>query len=216
MAAMFVSNKDETIPLFKNPVLEYFSHIHPATPVVVYGPVVLVMLWLAVTSTSVLATIGVFLAGVLMWTFTEYSIHRFAFHIHPKSERGKRIHFLVHGIHHDYPRDSTRLVMPLLVSVPLATLFYFAFYAIMWPHHYAMFAGFVFGYVSYDTIHYATHHWPMKSRAARFIKEYHMKHHYVDDNTAYGVSNPLWDYVFNTVPEWVRTRKAKKRAAPPV
>lgn len=213
MSAMFVSNKDETIPLFKNPVLEYFSHIHPATPVVVFGPVILVTLWLSFTTVSPLSTIIVFVAGVLFWTITEYSIHRWAFHVHPTSDTGKRIHFLVHGIHHDYPRDSTRLVMPLLVSVPLATMFYFGFMALLEPFHYAMFSGFVFGYVSYDTIHYATHHWPMKSKTARFIKEYHMKHHYVDDSTAYGVSNPLWDYVFSTVPAWARNRRKKSKAA---
>lgn len=211
MAAMFVSNKDETIPLFKNPVLEYFSHIHPATPIVAYGPVVAISLWFSVAATSILAALSVFVVGILLWTLTEYTIHRFAFHIHPVSDLGKKIHFLVHGIHHDYPRDSTRLVMPLLVSVPLSVLFFYAFKFAVSPHHLALFAGFVFGYVAYDSIHYATHHWSMKNRAARFIKEYHMKHHYVDDNTAYGVSTPLWDYVFNTVPAWVRNRKNKSK-----
>ncbi len=213
MAAMFVSNKDETVRLFKNPVLEYFSHIHPATPVVVFMPVVLWMLWLGIDATSVLVTLGVFAGGVLFWTLTEYTIHRWAFHYHPKSKIGKRIHFLTHGIHHDYPRDSTRLVMPLLISVPLGIFFYFVFYALIAPQHYSFFAGFMFGYIAYDSIHYATHHFNMTSRSARFIKEYHMKHHFVDDQTAYGVSNPLWDYVFNTVPEWARNRRKKITAS---
>lgn len=213
MKPMFVSNKDETIRLFKNPFLEYFSHIHPATPVVVFTPVILWMLWLAFEVNSFLALTGVFIGGILFWTLTEYTIHRWAFHVHPTSDLGKKMHFLVHGIHHDYPRDSTRLVMPLLVSVPLAIAFYFLFNAVIAPYHFAFFAGFLAGYVAYDSIHYATHHFNMKSRAARFLKEYHMKHHFVDDHTAYGVSNPLWDYVFNTVPEWARNRK-KRNTAP--
>ncbi|RPI68442.1 MAG: fatty acid hydroxylase [Ignavibacteriae bacterium] len=213
MAAMFVSNKDETIRLFKNPVLEYFSHIHPATPVVVFVPVILWMLWLAFEATAALAMFGVFAGGVLFWTLTEYTIHRWAFHVHPTSDLGKKLHFLVHGIHHDYPRDSTRLVMPLLVSVPLAIAFYFLFNAVLGAHHFAFFAGFLTGYVAYDSIHYATHHFNMKSRSARFLKEYHMKHHFVDEHTAYGVSNPLWDYVFNTVPEWARKRRNKTTAS---
>lgn len=206
MGAKFVSNKDETIRLFKNPVLEYFSHIHPATPVVVFGPVVIWMLWNSLVETSVLSTVVVGIAGVVLWTLTEYTIHRFAFHIHPTSDLGRRLHFLVHGIHHDYPRDSTRLVMPLLVSVPLAAAFFLLFRAVVSPYHSALFAGFVGGYVAYDSIHYATHHWPMTGRIGRFLKEYHMKHHYVDDDTAYGVSSPLWDLVFGTVPEWARKR----------
>jgi len=209
MPANFVSNKDETIPLFKNPFLEYFSHIHPATPIVVYTPVIVWMSYLSLTSVSWPYYLGVFVGGILMWTLTEYTIHRWAFHVEPKTETGKKVHFLVHGIHHDYPRDSTRLVMPLLVSVPLAIAFYFAFRLIFGVHHSAMFGGFLFGYVAYDSIHYATHHFMMRNRFARFIKEYHMKHHFVDDHTAYGVSIPLWDYVFNTVPEWVRQRKQK-------
>lgn len=210
---LFVSNKDETIPLFKNPVLEYFSHIHPATPVVVFVPVVLWTLWLGLEYVGLLAITGIFVAGVVFWTFTEYAIHRWAFHLHPTSELGRNVHFLVHGIHHDYPRDSTRLVMPLLVSVPLSIVFYGLFQLLMAPYHYPFFAGFVAGYVAYDSIHYATHHWQMKSRAWNFIKQYHMKHHFVDPETAFGVSNPMWDYVFNTVPEWARRRRSSNASS---
>lgn len=207
---MFVSNKDETIPLFKNPVLEYFSHIHPITPIVVFVPVTLLMLYWGVDTTGILSTVAGFFGGVLLWTLVEYVIHRWAFHYPPKSALGKKIHFLVHGIHHDYPRDSTRLVMPLLVSVPLALLFYVAFELVFGAHHFSAFAGFVAGYVAYDSIHYATHHFPMKNKIGRFLKTYHMRHHYEDDHSAYGVSNPLWDYVLNTTPEHVRKKKNKK------
>jgi sterol desaturase/sphingolipid hydroxylase (fatty acid hydroxylase superfamily) len=141
-------------------------------------------------------------------------IHRWAFHIEPTTDLGKRVHFLVHGIHHDYPRDSTRLVMPLLVSIPLAMAFYALFAAVLGPFHNALFGGFIFGYVAYDSIHYATHHFPMTSRIGRFLKEYHMKHHYVDDHTGFGVSSPLWDIVFRTVPAWARKRSSTNSSAP--
>lgn len=212
MGAGFVSNKNETVRLFKNPVLEYFSHIHPITPVVVFVPVMGWMLWRSVNSVTVMTTIGAFLIGVLLWTIFEYVVHRWAFHYVPKTDLGKRLHFLVHGIHHDYPRDATRLVMPLLVSVPLAIMIYAVYQASLAPYHAAVFAGTVAGYVAYDSIHYATHHFPMTNRVGRFLKEYHMKHHYVDDQTAFGVSNPLWDYVFNTIPDWVRRRQDQKRS----
>lgn len=212
--ARYVSNKDETIRLFKNPVLEYFSHIHPATPVVTFTPVVAYCLWLSANSVG-LATVLLFAAGVFLWTFTEYAIHRWAFHVHPRSELGKKIHFLVHGIHHDYPRDSTRLVMPLLVSIPLATLFYFFFSAIFGVYAQGIFAGFIAGYVAYDSIHYATHHWPMTGKIGRFLKQYHMRHHFMDDDSAYGVSNPLWDYVFKTVPVEQKKKSAERAPAPP-
>ena len=123
--AKYVSNKNETIPLFKNPFLEYFSHIHPITPVVVYVPVIVITAYLGLQKVTVPVFLLAFLGGILLWSITEYTIHRWAFHYAPKSEAGKKAHFLVHGIHHDYPRDATRLVMPLLVSVPLALHFLF-------------------------------------------------------------------------------------------
>lgn len=197
----FVSNRDETVRLFQNPVLEYFSHIHPATPVVVFVPVVAYFCYVGASVLSIPTAVTTFIGGVVFWTFTEYALHRWVFHYEPVTERGKRIHFLVHGIHHDYPRDSTRLVMPLLVSVPLAALFYLAFQAVLGNYGYTSFAGFIAGYVVYDSIHYATHHFPMTTRLGKFLKNYHLRHHYNDEQTAYGISVPLWDIIFRTTPE---------------
>jgi sterol desaturase/sphingolipid hydroxylase (fatty acid hydroxylase superfamily) len=196
----FVSNRDESVRLFKNPVMEYFSHIHPATPLIVYLPVIGVALYFGFLNRNPLYAVLAFLAGIFIWTLLEYTIHRFAFHFHPASETGKKIHFLVHGVHHDYPRDSTRLVMPLPVSIPLAVIFYLLFTVLFGDFYLTAFAGLVLGYVAYDSIHYATHHFPMKKGIGKFLKEYHLRHHYNDPNKAFGVSNPLWDYVFRTVP----------------
>ncbi|MBS1515589.1 MAG: sterol desaturase family protein [Bacteroidetes bacterium] len=200
----FVSNRDETVRLFKNPVLEYFSHIHPITPVVVYLPVAAYCLYLSYAAINPVNTAMFFVLGVIIWTIFEYSFHRWAFHYHPKSDTGKRIHFLVHGIHHDYPRDRTRLVMPLLVSAPLAILFYFIYQWSFGVYGFAVFGGFIIGYIAYDSIHFATHHMPMKGKIGKYLKEYHLRHHYNDEHTAYGVSNPLWDYVFSTVPPHIK------------
>ena len=208
--AKYVSNKNETIRLFKNPVLEYFSHIHPVTPIIVFVPVLIALSIFGFQKVGILNGISCFIIGILLWTLTEYVIHRWAFHYHPKTEKGKKVHFLVHGIHHDYPRDATRLVMPLLVSIPLAVFFYFLFQSVFGVYYLNIFSGFIFGYVSYDSIHYATHHFEMKGKVGKFLKTYHLRHHYGDDNTAYGVSNPLWDYIFGTVPKQVREKKNSK------
>ncbi len=207
----FVSNRDETVPLFKNPVLEYFSHIHPATPLVVYIPVVSVAEYFGFRQIDKIINGVLFtLLGIFLWTLLEYIIHRFAFHYSPKTEVGKKLHFLVHGIHHDYPRDSTRLVMPLLVSIPLALIFFFFFKWVFGIYYLNAFSGLVLGYVAYDSIHYATHHFKMKSGILKYLKEYHLKHHYYGEDSAYGVSNPLWDYVFRTVPSFLEAKDEKK------
>ena len=131
MPAKYVSNKDETIPLFENPWLERLTHIHPATPAVVFLPIVAWFLWLgAGRGISWLASLGLVLVGLFIWTLAEYSLHRWVFHYQPKSVIGQKLHFLMHGIHHDYPQDHTRLVMPPPVSLPLAALFWLGFSAI--------------------------------------------------------------------------------------
>jgi len=200
MTQLYVSNKNESVRMFRSDFMEFFSHVHPATPLVLYLPVIGWMLYVSFSQQklSFLAVAGLFVAGVLIWTLLEYVIHRYFFHYEPKSRWGKQLHFVVHGVHHDYPQDATRLVMPPSLSIPLALLFYFLFAVAFGRFAPAMFAGLVFGYVCYDSIHYAAHHFAMKRGIWLRLKQYHLRHHYHDDHAGYGVSSPLWDYVFRT------------------
>ncbi len=211
MAKLYVSNKDETPRLFQNDFLEKLSRVHPSVPLILYLPLVAFLLYRSANNPQIGAAeiVGLFALGVLFWTFMEYVIHRFAFHYEFKSEMGKRIHFLIHGIHHDYPRDSKRLVMPPSVSIPLAILFYGLFrWALGVTVGEPSFAGFVFGYVCYDSIHYVLHHWSMRgSRLGLWLQQHHNLHHYQDPDRGYGVSTPLWDYVFGTMPEPIKKKK---------
>ncbi|MBK8911540.1 MAG: sterol desaturase family protein [Chlorobi bacterium] len=201
MARHYVSNKDESVRMFKSDFMEWFSHIHPATPIVLFVPVIVWMLYVASADRGLSwgTILGLFLVGIIYWTLVEYLLHRFVFHYEPKSEWGKRLHFTMHGVHHDYPNDSTRLVMAPAISIPLAFFFYFATQAVAGSTHTpAIMAGLVFGYVCYDTLHYATHHLSMKRGVLAYLKKQHLRHHYGDDSTGYGVTSPLWDIVFGT------------------
>jgi len=202
MAKLFVSNKDESARLFQSSFLELFTHVHWSVPIIIYLPVVVYAVY-AGAKPGALSTLGIvliFLAGVMVWTLTEYLLHRFVFHYEPKSMWGKRLHFLMHGVHHDYPQDSKRLVMPPVVSIPLASLFLGLFILVLPAGHVAAtFAGFIFGYICYDEIHYATHHAPMKGKLGLWLKHHHVRHHYLDPDRGFGVSTPVWDYVFGTM-----------------
>src|SRR3954471_6183123 len=112
MDKLFVSNKNETVRMFDSRLMEFFSHVHPATPVILYGPLIVLVLYLsfAQKKLSVLAVLAFFVFGVLVWTLLEYVIHRSLFHSEPKPRIGKLLHFIMHGVHHDYPNDATRLV----------------------------------------------------------------------------------------------------------
>jgi sterol desaturase/sphingolipid hydroxylase (fatty acid hydroxylase superfamily) len=201
MPKNYVSNKDETVRMFKSDFMEAFSRVHFTVPLYIYVPVILVMLYLSIFVYYIAAIniVGLFVGGVAAWTLTEYLLHRFIFHYKAKSEFGKKIHFVFHGVHHDYPSDSKRLVMPPSVSIPLAVIFFFIFRLIfgeilMLP----FFAGFILGYLFYDISHYAIHHFNMHSKFWLAIKNHHMLHHYQDEYKGYGVSSPFWDYVFRT------------------
>ncbi len=201
MAKKFVSNKDETVRMFKSDFMESLSRVHPSVPLIIFVPVILYMLYLSVFDfkIGVLSIIGLVVFGLFIWTITEYLLHRFVFHWELKSELGARIHFIFHGVHHDYPSDSRRLVMPPSVSIPLATLFYFLF-SFLLGNIFVLpfFAGFLTGYLFYDITHYAVHHFNMHSKFWLAIKNHHIKHHYQDPDKGYGVSSPIWDYIFRT------------------
>jgi len=200
MSGGCVSKRNDSVRMFKNSLLEFFSHVHPATPLVVYLPVIAYMLYLGLWQRrlSTLTVAGLFLFGMLIWTLLEYIIHRHLFHYEPRTRVGKQLHFIVHGVHHDYPNDAKRLVMPPAVSIPLAIAFFGLFFGVFGRFAPAVSAGFAFGYICYDTIHYAIHHFPMKRGVGRWLKQYHLRHHFHDDQAGYGVSSPLWDYVFGT------------------
>lgn len=142
---------------------------------------------------------GYYLLGIGIWSIAEYVLHRFIFHFVPKSKWGLRLHFVFHGVHHDYPNDVHRLVMPPSVSIPLAFIFYFLFLFLL-PEGMvnAFFPGFVTGYLFYDITHYAIHHFNFKNSFWKKIKKHHMLHHYSDPARGFGVSSDFWDKVFRS------------------
>jgi sterol desaturase/sphingolipid hydroxylase (fatty acid hydroxylase superfamily) len=201
MAKNFVSNKDETVRMFKSDFMESLSRVHPSVPLIIFVPVILYMLYLSIFDykISFLSIVGLIVFGLFIWTITEYLLHRFIFHLELKGKIGARIHFIFHGVHHDYPSDSRRLVMPPSVSIPLAALFFFLFkFLIGDVFVFPFFAGFLVGYLFYDITHYAIHHFNMHSKFWLAIKNHHIKHHYQDPAKGYGVSSPIWDYIFKT------------------
>jgi sterol desaturase/sphingolipid hydroxylase (fatty acid hydroxylase superfamily) len=188
--------------MFDSDLLDKLSRVHPAVPVVIYVPEIAVLLALAVSAhggPSSLGLIGLFVGGYLLWTLSEYWIHRVIFHFEPEEGFGARLHWIIHGVHHDHPNDPLRLVMPPSVSVPLSSLFLVAFWAVLGtPLWYGFGAGFIAGYLIYDMTHYHLHHHKPKTRVGRRLRELHMRHHFQDDTTGFGISAPYWDTAFGT------------------
>jgi sterol desaturase/sphingolipid hydroxylase (fatty acid hydroxylase superfamily) len=197
----FVSRQKETPRMFESNFLEFFSKVHWTVPIWLYVPLVSYLVWhsLAVLDVSVWYVVGLFLSGVFLWSLTEYVLHQFVFHYHPKSVLGKRIIWVLHGVHHDYPNDPLRLVMPPIISLPLAILFYSLFVLILGKSLApSLMAGFTLGYLIYDISHYAIHHFNIKGSYFGWIREHHLRHHFSDPERGFGVSSPFWDVVFGT------------------
>ena len=197
----FVSNSQESVRMFKNDFLESLSKVHFYVPLIIYIPVVGVCSYIALAKNNIGIGpfLGMLLFGLFIWTLTEYLLHRFIFHFVPKAPWALRLHFIFHGVHHDYPSDAKRLVMPPSASIPLATGFYFLFNWLL-PVNYvnAFFPGFIIGYLAYDISHYAIHHFNFKGNFWKRLKQHHMLHHYADPSKGYGVSSPLWDKIFRS------------------
>ena len=185
--------------MFDSDWLDRLSRVHPAVPVVLFAPAIAVLLALGLERLGGLTVTGLFAGGWFFWTLTEYWMHRIVFHFEPEDGIGARLHWIIHGVHHDHPNDPLRLVMPPSVSIPLASLFFLTFYAVMGtPAAYAFGAGFFAGYLAYDMTHYHVHHHTPRTRLGKLMRELHMRHHFQDDTTGFGVSAPFWDHVFGT------------------
>ncbi|MDE3056370.1 MAG: sterol desaturase family protein [Bacteroidota bacterium] len=198
----YISNEDKSARMFQSGFMELFTHVHPATPLVLFLPVVAYSLHTAYGRMGISMQVSLVIAGLFVWTLTEYLLHREIFHFQPESLWGKRLHFIMHGVHHDYPNDSRRLVMAPAISIPLAAFFFILFKNIFGRTYvFPFFAGFITGYLMYDMMHYAIHHFPMRGKMGTYLKKHHFRHHYMDSDINFGVSSPLWDVVFRTLNE---------------
>jgi sterol desaturase/sphingolipid hydroxylase (fatty acid hydroxylase superfamily) len=191
----------ESPRMFESDLVDFFSRTHPAVVPILFVPTTSGLLWYSVARMGVgpMTTAGLFVAGALWWSFMEYWLHRTFFHWIPEGRWGERMHFLVHGVHHDWPRDKYRLVMPPAVSITLFFIFLaMNLGALGLTYGWAFHAGVTFGYMGYDMVHYYVHHYNPKSKYFLNLKKHHMLHHFKDPEKRYGVSSKLWDFVFRT------------------
>ena len=188
--------------MFDSPLLDKVSRVHPAVPPILFVPAILFLLVEGLARGSGWLTVPELLGGYLFWTLTEYWLHRIVFHFEPDHGLGARLHWIIHGVHHDHPNDPMRLVMPPSLSIPLAAVFVFGFYLVLGVPAFLPFgAAFLAGYLFYDMLHYHVHHHRPKTALGRRLRELHMRHHFQNHDSGYGVSAPFWDHVFGTAPQ---------------
>ena len=197
-------------PMFESRLLDALSRVHPAVPVMIFGPAIVLLAAWGLSLERLTTAAALLLAGYALWTLFEYWLHRLVFHFEPENGFGARLHWIIHGVHHDHPNDPLRLVMPPAVSVPLGAGV-FGLLLLIFGEHYApaLGAGFFAGYLLYDMTHYYLHHFRPRGRLARTLRERHMRHHFQDETRGFGISAPYWDDIFGT-----SSRRGREAARP--
>ena len=196
-----IKNKGQA-RLFQSQALEMMTKTHPVVVYTMYFPVIFFMLYTGATDKGI--TLGkellIFLSGTIFWTLFEYVMHRFIFHIIADSARAKKFVYIMHGVHHEYPRDKDRLFMPPVPSLILATIIFSFTFLIMGWYSLAFFPGFLLGYIIYGSMHFAIHAFSPPKFLKALWRNHHL-HHYKHPDKGFGVSSVLWDVVFGTVPQ---------------
>src|SRR6266566_6038187 len=186
-------------PMFESRLLDSLSRVHPSVPVLIFAPAIVALAAWQLSRQSAAVSVGLAAAGYALWTLFEYWLHRLVFHFEPQQGLGARLHWIIHGVHHDHPNDPLRLVMPPAVSVPLGALVFALLYLIFGSGYGpGVSAGFFAGYLAYDLTHYYLHHFRPRGPLGRMLRERHMRHHFQDETRGFGISAPYWDEVFGT------------------
>ncbi len=187
--------------LFKNPILEKLSRTHIAVPIIIFFTYSSALLYWNVTHTSLSLGMSVlmFSVGLISFTWVEYLVHRYLFHMKTYTTIRAKFQYTMHGIHHEFPKDKSRLAMPPLLSITLSTLLLFLFRMVLGDLVFSFLPGFLVGYAMYLAIHYMVHAYQPPKNFLKILWINHSIHHYKDENSIYGVSSPLWDYVYGTI-----------------
>jgi len=204
--------------LFKNQYLEYLTKTHPIVIWGMYLPIIGLMFYFSTTklSLTVLQAGFIFVGGMIFWSLFEYATHRFVFHFFAESERAKKIVYLIHGNHHEYPRDKERLFMPAVPSLIIASTLFSIMYAVSFVFNvnayvFAFFPGFLMGYLIYGSMHYAIHAWNPPFKWMKPLWRNHHLHHYKNEEMGFGVSSTLWDHIFGTMFDLNKEKEDKEK-----
>jgi sterol desaturase/sphingolipid hydroxylase (fatty acid hydroxylase superfamily) len=190
-----------TKQLFQNPILEKLSRTHISVPLIIFFSYATALLYWSVTHTSLSmgTTVLMFFLGVISFTWVEYNVHRYFFHMTPDTEKRAKIQYTMHGVHHEFPKDKDRLAMPPVLSITVATILLLVFRLILGDFVFSFLPGFLVGYAGYLSVHYMVHAFQPPNNIFKVLWVNHGVHHYKNGDGVYGVSSPLWDYIYGTM-----------------
>lgn len=190
-----------TKQLFKNPILERLTRTHIGIPLAIFFVYSSGLLYWNVTHTSLSLGLSIllFVVGLLAFSWVEYMVHRYIFHMPTYTQFREKMQYTMHGVHHEFPKDKDRLAMPPILSITISTALLFLFRMVLGDLVFAFLPGFLVGYALYLAIHYMVHAYQPPNNFLKHLWINHSVHHYREDAGVYGVSSPLWDYIYGTM-----------------
>ncbi|QHS61444.1 sterol desaturase family protein [Chitinophaga agri] len=194
-----IKNKGQA-RLFESRYLEMLTKTHPLVIWAMYIPIISYMLYYSnmTLGFSITRVVIVFVGAMFCWTLFEYLMHRYLFHFSSENPKVRKFIYVMHGNHHEYPRDKQRLFMPPVPSLILASVIFSAQYLFLGQYTFMFFPGFILGYLIYGSMHYAIHAWNPPAKFLKPLWRNHHLHHYKGDEKGFGVSSSIWDYIFGT------------------
>jgi hypothetical protein len=139
--------------------------------------------------------------GALAFYLSEYGFHRFGFHAEPS--RFAFVRKLQHRLHYDHHTEPDRLdllFLPVWFLVPNLAVTALIFALLFgWAVVASAMFGVTLAIFHYEWVHYVAHiPYQPRTRVARWMKQYHLRHHYISEKFWFGVSNPSMDFVGRT------------------
>ncbi|MGC2128462.1 MAG: sterol desaturase family protein [Candidatus Aquilonibacter sp.] len=136
--------------------------------------------------------------GAAVFFVSEYTTHRFLFHAQPSN-----IPFVLklqHKLHYDHHIDPPKielLFLPWWFVIPTVMVYYGIFLAIV--RNPAVALSLAFGSMCalfyYEWVHYVAHiPFNPVTPFGRYVKKYHLWHHFKNEHFWYGVTNPSMDF----------------------
>ncbi len=135
------------------------------------------------------------LAGVAMWSFTEYAMHNWYGHVAKGRNHFSRQHLLHHARKDFFAPPIEKALAALGASAivfPLAILASGVLSGVLFG------LGFVGMYLMYELVHWRAHRAPPTGPYSRWVRRNHFSHHFSNPKENHGVTSPIWDLVFRT------------------
>jgi 4-hydroxysphinganine ceramide fatty acyl 2-hydroxylase len=146
--------------------------------------------------------IGLFVIGLLGWTLLEYGLHRFVFHVQVplRNPHLREIVNASHLGHHASPRDPSKVLVQPVFGLAVSLIIYGVIYLISRSLFSAavVMTGIWAGFLYYEAVHYRVHFSLSPTGIIAKQRRTHFYHHFSNNKRCFGVTSPLWDYVFGT------------------